>query len=104
MRERVRQLESLIMPSVHVPIEWRLTPAEARVFQHLTSRDVATKQSIMTALYSDRADDEVEIKIVDVFVCKMRKKLTPFGVGITTIWGTGYALNDRNKFAGRSAA
>ncbi|RUM06789.1 winged helix-turn-helix domain-containing protein [Rhizobium chutanense] len=92
LEERVRQLEEALMPaSVMAPIEYQLTANEARVFSHLASRDFGTKQSIMMALYSDRAE-EPEIKIVDVFVCKMRRKLKPFGVRIETIWGQGYRL------------
>lgn len=96
LRERVRQLEEALAPSsIIAPFEWGLTVSEARVFAHLASRAFATKQSIMMALYSDRPDQDPEIKIVDVFVCKMRKKLTPYGVSIDTVWGQGYALQDR---------
>lgn len=92
LEERIRQLEEALMPStVVVPVEYQLTANEARVFAHLASRDVGTKQSIMMALYSDRSE-EPEIKIVDVFVCKLRRKLRPFGVHIETIWGQGYRL------------
>lgn len=102
LRERVRQLEdALIPPSVVVPLEWCLTASEARVFAHLTTRAVASKQSIMTALYSDRSDEDPEMKIVDVFICKLRKKVKPFGVEIVTVWGHGYALPDRSQYDGR---
>lgn len=104
LRERIRQLEDVLMPATaRVRIEWRLTPSEARVFSHLTTREVATKQSIMLAIYSDRLD-EPEIKIVDVFICKMRKKLLPFGVVIETVWGIGYALKSRTDFCEVSTA
>jgi two-component system cell cycle response regulator CtrA len=103
LRERVRQLEDALVPTdVIVPIEWRLTVHEARLFAFLTTRDLATKQAIMQALYSDRAGDEPEIKIVDVFVCKLRKKLKPFGVDVQTVWGHGYRLADRGNW--RAAA
>ncbi len=38
--------------------------------------------------------DEPEIKIVDVFVCKLRKKLTSAGfeTPIETVWGQGYVM------------
>lgn len=104
LRERVRQLEEALAPStITVPLEWRLTGSEARVFAHLTTRHVATKQSIMMALYSDRANEDPEMKIVDVFICKMRKKLTPFGIVIATVWGQGYALESRGAFQARAA-
>ena len=102
LRERVRQLENILAPDdVHVPVEWRLTASEAKVFAHLTTREIATKQSLMLAMYSDRVEAEPEIKIVDVFICKMRKKLSRFGVEIVTVWGSGYSLVDRLQFVRR---
>jgi two-component system cell cycle response regulator CtrA len=41
--------------------------------------------------------DEPEIKIIDVFICKLRKKLTCVSNGkdyIETIWGRGYVLRE----------
>ncbi len=101
LRERVRQLEDLLIPTgVLCPIEWGLTGSEARLFAFLTTRDMATKEQIMHALYADRHNaDEVEPKIVDVFICKLRKKLTPHGVTVDTVWGQGYSLRDRRAYA-----
>jgi len=98
LRERVRQLEDALTPSAGLPLEWGLTATEARLFSAIAGREMATKQYLMTALYSDRPDEEPEIKIVDVLVCKIRKKLRPFGVEIKTIWGQGYMLPDRERF------
>jgi two-component system cell cycle response regulator CtrA len=39
--------------------------------------------------------DEPELKIIDVFICKLRKKLSLASGGlrhIETVWGRGYAL------------
>ena len=41
--------------------------------------------------------DEPELKIIDVFVCKLRKKLQEASSGlnfIETVWGRGYMLKD----------
>ncbi|AYF01247.1 winged helix family transcriptional regulator [Paracoccus yeei] len=41
--------------------------------------------------------DEPELKIIDVFVCKLRKKLAAALNGeshIETVWGRGYVLRD----------
>ena len=40
--------------------------------------------------------DEPEVKIIDVFICKLRKKLAQAGAGdlIGTVWGRGYVLRD----------
>jgi two-component system cell cycle response regulator CtrA len=41
--------------------------------------------------------DEPELKIIDVFICKLRRKLANASGGqnyIETIWGRGYVLHD----------
>lgn len=41
--------------------------------------------------------DEPELKIIDVFICKLRKKLSTATDGenyIETVWGRGYVLRD----------
>jgi two-component system cell cycle response regulator CtrA len=41
--------------------------------------------------------DEPEAKIIDVFICKLRKKLANASMGqnyIATIWGRGYVLRE----------
>lgn len=92
LRARVRQLEDALIGTFEVPVEWSLTGSERQVFGVLVTRSLATREAIMAALYRDNAVDEAEIKIIDVFVCKIRKKLDPFGVKIATIWGQGYSL------------
>lgn len=54
-----------------------------------------TKNQLMDACYGGM--DEADIKIIDVFVCKIRKKLDAIGVRIDTIWGHGYALAVKQK-------
>ncbi len=95
LRERISALEAILMECERLPVEWALTQQEARVFGVLVNRELATKDAVMAALYSDRPGEEgeVEPKIVDVFVCKIRKKLKPFGLTIQTVWGQGYALD-----------
>lgn len=45
-------------------------------------------------MYSDRIDAAPDVKIIDVFVCKMRKKLAKTTWRIHTVWGKGYQLRD----------
>ena len=54
-----------------------------------------TKAMFLDHLYS--GIDEPEMKIIDVFVCKLRKKLAQANDGkhyIETVWGRGYRLRD----------
>jgi two-component system cell cycle response regulator CtrA len=44
--------------------------------------------------------DEPELKIIDVFICKLRKKLSLACGGanyIETVWGRGYVLRDPDE-------
>ena len=100
--QRVEQLESSMgLVGFIPPVEWRLTSSEARVVGVLLKREVATKDAIMAALYRADARDEAEVKIVDVFICKIRKKLKPLGIQITTRWGQGYCIEGRAELAAR---
>jgi len=54
-----------------------------------------TKEVFLNDLYGGM--DEPELKIIDVFVCKLRKKLNAATGGenyIETVWGRGYTLRD----------
>jgi len=54
-----------------------------------------TKDMFLNHLYGGM--DEPELKIIDVFICKLRKKLTLACGGenyIETVWGRGYMLRD----------
>lgn len=54
-----------------------------------------TKDMFLNHLYG--GIDEPEVKIIDVFICKLRKKLNSATEGenyIETVWGRGYVLRD----------
>jgi two-component system cell cycle response regulator CtrA len=64
-----------------------------------------TKEMFLNHLYGGM--DEPEAKIIDVFICKMRKKLTSASRGknfIETIWGRGYVLREPNDDEDRISA
>lgn len=54
-----------------------------------------TKEMFLNHLYGGM--DEPELKIIDVFICKLRKKLSNASGGqnwIETVWGRGYVVRD----------
>jgi two-component system cell cycle response regulator CtrA len=62
-----------------------------------------TKEMFLNHLYGGM--DEPELKIIDVFICKLRKKLAASADGkhyIETVWGRGYVLRD--PMEGQAAA
>lgn len=98
LRERVAALEDIIGMKVTVPLIFPLTAQETKLFGVLMNRDLVTKETAMFALYSTRPNGEnVEIKIIDVFICKIRAKLKKFDIAIETVWGQGYRLTPETK-------
>ncbi|MFC7454063.1 response regulator transcription factor CtrA [Insolitispirillum peregrinum] len=121
----VRRSKGHAQPVVHVgQLEVNL---EARTAQmggqplHLTGKEYGilellamrkgttlTKEQFLNHLYG--GIDEPELKIIDVFICKLRKKLTQAASGenyIETVWGRGYVLRDpegQDQLASRAAA
>jgi two-component system cell cycle response regulator CtrA len=64
-----------------------------------------TKEMFLNHLYGGM--DEPELKIIDVFICKLRKKLAASAHGqhhIETVWGRGYVLRDPQDGMAASAA
>ena len=55
---------------------------------------VLTKEAFLNHLYGGM--DEPEMKIIDVFICKLRKKLSGAGADglIGTVWGRGYTMRE----------
>ena len=75
----------------------KLTGKEYQILELLSLRKgtVLSKEIFLNHLYG--GIDEPEAKIVDVFVCKLRKKLSDAMADqhmIETVWGRGYVLRD----------
>jgi len=74
-----------------------LTGKEYGILELLSLRKgtTLTKEMFLNHLYNGM--DEPELKIIDVFVCKLRKKLSTVAIDelyIHTVWGRGYVLRD----------
>ena len=91
LRAQVRQLQDALGIGLHWPPEWRLSPRETAVLGVLVSREIATCDALMCALYGDRSDPPCD-KIVRVYIYKLRRKLAPRGFTIVTRRGQGVAI------------
>jgi two-component system cell cycle response regulator CtrA len=74
-----------------------LTGKEYAILELLSLRKgtTLTKEMFLNHLYNGM--DEPELKIIDVFICKLRKKLSAATEGenyIETVWGRGYVMRD----------
>lgn len=84
-----------------------LTGKEYRMLELLALRkgSTITKEMFLSHLYGGM--DEPEMKIIDVFICKLRRKLANASGGkdyIETVWGRGYMLHDGSQLKSRERA
>ena len=93
-------LDTRTVESNGAPIH--LTGKEYGILELLSLRKgtTLTKEMFLNHLYGGM--DEPELKIIDVFICKLRKKLAAAADGkhhIETVWGRGYVLRDPQETA-----
>jgi len=84
-----------------------LTGKEYAMLELLSLRkgSTLTKEMFLNHLYG--GIDEPELKIIDVFICKLRKKLAAASDGenyIETVWGRGYVLRNPSDEAEAAAS
>jgi two-component system cell cycle response regulator CtrA len=84
-----------------------LTGKEYQMLELLALRKgtTLTKEMFLSQLYG--ALDEPEVKTIDVFVCKLRKKLASASGGknyIETVWGRGYVMREQGEPEARISA
>lgn len=74
----------------------QLTGKEFAILELMILRKgmVLTKEAFLNHLYGGM--DEPDMKIIDVFICKLRKKLAQAGAAelIETVWGRGYMIRE----------
>jgi two-component system cell cycle response regulator CtrA len=95
---------SLDLSAKEVAVQGRtvhLTGKEYAILELLLMRrgSVLSKENFLDHLYGGM--DEPDAKIIDVFVCKLRKKLQQAGANniIGTVWGRGYIIRDAQAAA-----
>jgi two-component system cell cycle response regulator CtrA len=91
--ELLVNLDSRTVTVRGVPVHF--TGKEYQMLELLSLRKgmTLTKEAFLNHIYGGR--DEPELKIIDVFICKLRKKLRAAGSdAVETVWGRGYVLRD----------
>jgi two-component system cell cycle response regulator CtrA len=94
--------------TVHInQVRVNLTRKEYQMLELLALRrgTTITRETFLSQLYGDM--DEPEIKIIDVFMCKVRKKLAAASNGkdyIETVWGRGYLLREPQEVKAKMSA
>lgn len=114
-QERIRQLEDeLYGRGWEPPRHIHLTASERAILQTLMARDrIISKWTLVNATRGlpHTQGEEVDPKVADVQVCKLRIKLREHGLGdiIETVWAQGYRLTAEGRatlldLTGRRAA
>jgi two-component system, cell cycle response regulator CtrA len=94
--------------TVHIKqVRVNLTGKEYQMLELLSLRrgTTITKEMFLSQLYGGM--DEPEIKIIDVFMCKIRKKLANASNGkdyVETVWGRGYLLREPAEVSAKMSA
>jgi hypothetical protein len=75
------------------------SPLEAAMLALMLKRNEVTKEQLHGVIENERGPGKemTEIKMVDVMICKLRKKLVPHDVIIKTMWGVGYYIPTSNR-------
>jgi len=73
---------------------FKASPLEAAMLALMLKRDEVTKEQLHTVIEQNRdpGKDPTEIKMVDVMICKLRKKLKTHELEVKTMWGLGYYM------------
>ena len=96
LRERIMVLEQMLGARDGVPEQFGFKGNPQKVLGMLLRREFCSKESMMTVLYGDQVlppDDGV----LAVMVCRLRKRLSPIGVEIETVWGQGWRMTAKSK-------
>lgn len=99
LEEEKRALIEMIADSKEPPPIRGMTANEAKILSALLRNERVSRSTIMSITKS-RAED---YKIVDVWICKLRKKIKPLGLEIKNIWGEGYFIPRESKDAFKAA-
>lgn len=89
-----RRLRDMLAPPGFLPTVFKLTDQEERAFKALLSRDQWTRESLLASMYLDANERDIpDIRNTDSVVCKLRRKLEPFGIAIETYYGQGFRIS-----------
>jgi two-component system cell cycle response regulator CtrA len=78
----------------HRPWPFSVSPYEGKILNLLMKRDLVTRNAIIMIIYNG---EEPCANAIDTFMYRIRKKLAPYGVEITTSRGEGFCLTPEYK-------
>jgi DNA-binding response OmpR family regulator len=85
---------------VDLPPELKIPRNMSALLTMLLKREIITRDGALLAIYSGMPnawDQEPDKQIIDVFICKLRVRLSKYGIKISCKWGFGYFIDRENK-------
>jgi two-component system cell cycle response regulator CtrA len=82
---------------VTVPYQLRLSRQQEKIFAFLLAQSKPSRDQIMNHLHPIIVELQPDIKLIDVQICKMRRKLERFDITICTYHGRGYYISPEDK-------
>jgi DNA-binding response OmpR family regulator len=103
LRDRVEQLEEAFGINLQLPNEFGFTPLEMKILGILVARSIVSKDTIFDVVYGSLPENsQPGIKIVEVHIVKIRRKLLGKGWSIRNRSGVGYYLDPDARAALRN--
>jgi DNA-binding winged helix-turn-helix (wHTH) protein len=83
---------------------FKIPRTQAVLLLALLSRPYAPREYLHDALQHNRkSKEETSVKMIDVVLCNLRRKLRALNIEIETIWGVGYRLPETSRDAVNNA-
>ncbi len=94
LKNENQYLRGLLQVNAMVRPDLKLTKAEKQIilFMARAAPMTVTRESLHGSLYGGH-DPITDEKIVNVFICNIRKKIKPLGLVIHIDWGSGWRLD-----------
>lgn len=96
LEEEVRQLKET--PPAEMPMDG-LSQSEANMLTLLLTREIVQKYALFNAINHNRGASGDNFDMVNVMVCRLRKKIRPLGLHIFCRYNIGYYIPREQKAA-----
>jgi DNA-binding response OmpR family regulator len=95
LREQIVELERQLGLHEDIPIQLDFTPQQRLILGVLLKRELASKENLLFALMQGNCTKrgrEPGLKLIEVLICLLRKRLKPHGIQIFTKYEVGYFM------------
>ena len=97
-RERIADVEELLAIDDPKPLIVKVSRTERILMELLLKRNMLTREVAWGVLYGHRPDaDQPQYRVISTIIHHLRDRLSPHGVEITTDFGTGWYLKDKDR-------